>query len=134
MLFRVIKQSLPCFAMLINLVNMWHFPLLFHTLLLILLLILFIRICRLPHFRVVVVLSIMSFLDHFSYYMWVCPLRSKSDTFAKFLQFQSFVNTQFNKEIKAFQCDHGGDFDNTTFNKLFTNHEIHICFSCPCTS
>ncbi|PWA54870.1 hypothetical protein CTI12_AA431350 [Artemisia annua] len=48
------------------------------------------------------------FLDHFSHYLWVYPLRNKSDTFAKFVEFRSLVKTQFNAEIKAFQCDHGG--------------------------
>ncbi|GJW75377.1 ribonuclease H-like domain-containing protein [Tanacetum coccineum] len=34
-------------------------------------------------------------------------LRSKSDTFAKFVEFCSLVKTQLDKEMKAFQCDHG---------------------------
>lgn len=38
---------------------------------------------------------------------------------------RSFVKTQFNVEFKAFQCDHGGEFDNTTFHQLFTKHGIH---------
>jgi hypothetical protein len=74
------------------------------------------------------------FLDHFSHYLWVYPLRNKSDTFAKFVEFRSLVKTQFNAEIKAFQCDHGGEFDNTIFHQLFTKHGIHTRFSCPRTS
>ncbi|GJY51006.1 ribonuclease H-like domain-containing protein [Tanacetum coccineum] len=61
------------------------------------------------------------FLDHFSHYIWVYPLRYKSDTFSKFAQFRSFIKTQFKVEIKAFQCDHGViisrhvTFDETVF-------------------
>ncbi|GJX90488.1 ribonuclease H-like domain-containing protein [Tanacetum coccineum] len=40
------------------------------------------------------------FLDHFSYFLWVYPLKKKSDAFNKFIAFCSYVKTQFNKEIK----------------------------------
>ena len=73
-------------------------------------------------------------MGYFSHYLWVYPLRNKSDTFAKFVHFRSLVKTQFNAEIKAFQCDHGGEFDNTIFQQLFTKHGIHTRFSCPRTS
>jgi transposase InsO family protein len=62
------------------------------------------------------------------------PLRNKSDTFSKFAQFCSFVKTQFKVEIKAFQFDHGGEFDNHTLQRLFDKNGIHIRFSCPRTS
>ncbi|GJR38108.1 ribonuclease H-like domain-containing protein [Tanacetum coccineum] len=74
------------------------------------------------------------FLDHFSHYIWVYPLRHKSHTFSKFAQFRSFIKTQFKVEIRAFQCDHGGEFDNHTLHRLFDKHGIHIRFSCPRTS
>ncbi|GKA36523.1 ribonuclease H-like domain-containing protein [Tanacetum coccineum] len=51
------------------------------------------------------------FLDHFSHYLWIYPLRSKSDMFDKFLHF-TYVKNQFKCEIKSFQCDHGDEFDN----------------------
>jgi hypothetical protein len=66
------------------------------------------------------------FLDHFSHYVCVYPLRNKSDTFSKFAQFRAFVKTQFKTEIKAFQCDHGGEFDNHTLQRLFDKNGIHI--------
>ncbi|GJW68234.1 ribonuclease H-like domain-containing protein [Tanacetum coccineum] len=37
------------------------------------------------------------FLDHYSYYLWIYPLRAKSEMFHKFLHFQSYVNNQFKK-------------------------------------
>ncbi|GKD52205.1 ribonuclease H-like domain-containing protein [Tanacetum coccineum] len=74
------------------------------------------------------------FLDHFSHYLWVYPLRNKSDTLSKFLHFRAFVKNQFNCDIKSLQCDHGGEFDNNDLHKLFETNGITIRFSCPRTS
>ncbi|GKC93358.1 ribonuclease H-like domain-containing protein [Tanacetum coccineum] len=71
------------------------------------------------------------FLDHYSHYVWVYPLVNKSDVFSKFVFFRTFVRTQFKCEIKSFQCDDGGEFDNHAFRKLFADNGIQFCFSCP---
>lgn len=74
------------------------------------------------------------FLDHYSYYLWIYPLRTKSEVFQKFLHFHSYVNNQFKCDIAAFQCDHGGEFDNTNLLNLFAQNGIQFRFSCPKTS
>ncbi|GKB87100.1 ribonuclease H-like domain-containing protein [Tanacetum coccineum] len=74
------------------------------------------------------------FLDHYSHFLWVYPLHRKSDAQSKLLHFRAFVKTQFNREIKAFQCDHGGEFDNNSLHELFATNGIQFCFSCPRTS
>ncbi|GJW05107.1 ribonuclease H-like domain-containing protein [Tanacetum coccineum] len=74
------------------------------------------------------------FLDHYSQYVWVYPLVNKSDVFSKFMFFRTFIRTQFKWETKFFQCDHGGEFDNHAFHKLFADNGIQFCFSCPRTS
>ncbi|GJV84101.1 ribonuclease H-like domain-containing protein [Tanacetum coccineum] len=63
------------------------------------------------------------FLDHFSHYVWVYPLLHKSDLFDTFVTFRAYVNKQFSTDIKALQCDHGGEFDNTRFHTLFRQHD-----------
>ena len=50
------------------------------------------------------------------------------------MMFRNFVKTQFKSEIKSFQCDHGGEFDNHSFHKLFADNVIQFRFSCPLTS
>ncbi|GJW95117.1 ribonuclease H-like domain-containing protein, partial [Tanacetum coccineum] len=45
-----------------------------------------------------------------------------------------YVRTQFKCEIKAFQCDHGGEFDNCRLHTLFAKNGIQFRFSCPQTS
>ena len=74
------------------------------------------------------------FLDHYSQFVWVYPLVNKSDVFSKFMMFRNFVKTQFKSEIKSFQCNHGGEFDNHSFHKLFADNGIQFRFSCPRTS
>ncbi|GJZ85448.1 ribonuclease H-like domain-containing protein [Tanacetum coccineum] len=74
------------------------------------------------------------FLDHFSHFLWIYPLRSKSDMFDKFLHFRNYVKNQFKCEIKSFQCDHGGEFDNNRLHTLFAKNGIQFRFSCPKTS
>ncbi|GKC09487.1 ribonuclease H-like domain-containing protein, partial [Tanacetum coccineum] len=59
------------------------------------------------------------FLDHYSQFVWVYPLVNKSDVMSKFVLFRNYVCTQLKCEIKSFQCDHGGEFDNRHLHTLF---------------
>ncbi|GJT02373.1 ribonuclease H-like domain-containing protein [Tanacetum coccineum] len=74
------------------------------------------------------------FLDHYSQYLWIYPLRTKSEVFQKFLHFRLYVNNQFKCDIAAFQCGHGGEFDNTNLLNLFAQNGIQVRFSCLKTS
>ncbi|GKC68095.1 ribonuclease H-like domain-containing protein [Tanacetum coccineum] len=74
------------------------------------------------------------FLDHYSQFVWAYPLINKSDVLSKFMLFRTYVRNQFKCEIKSFQCDHGGEFDNRTFHKLFVDNGIAFRFYCPKTS
>ncbi|KAK1433827.1 hypothetical protein QVD17_10745 [Tagetes erecta] len=55
-------------------------------------------------------------------------------TFNNFAKFHRFVRTQFNCNIKAFQCDLGGEFDNNDFKSFADKHGFVFRFSCPQTS
>nr|GEU47027.1 zinc finger, CCHC-type [Tanacetum cinerariifolium] len=74
------------------------------------------------------------FLDHFSHFVWVYPLHKRSDLFDNFVAFRAYVNKQFNVDIKALQCDHGGEYDNAHVHDLFHQNGIQFRFSFPCTS
>ncbi|KAI3760479.1 hypothetical protein L1987_50874 [Smallanthus sonchifolius] len=76
----------------------------------------------------------MVLIDDFTQYTWVYPLKFKSETFTKFTHFHQFVKTQFHLPIKSFQCDMGGEFDNTNFKNFATQHGTQFRFSCPHTS
>ncbi|GJT36082.1 ribonuclease H-like domain-containing protein [Tanacetum coccineum] len=71
------------------------------------------------------------FLHHFSHYLWVYPLRHKSDVLSKFIHFRAYVNNHFNCDIKSLQCDPGGEFDNTALHQLFVTNGISIRFLVP---
>ena len=50
------------------------------------------------------------------------------------LIFFAFVHTQFGVTVKAVQCDHGREFDNSTSRTFFLTHGVHLRMSCPYTS
>ncbi|KAJ9567352.1 hypothetical protein OSB04_003318 [Centaurea solstitialis] len=74
------------------------------------------------------------FLDDFSHFLWVFPLRVKSDMFHVFSIFRAYVVNQFKTDIQSFQCDNGREFNNANLLTLFQNNGIKIRFSCPYTS
>jgi len=50
------------------------------------------------------------FIDHFSKYVWLYPLKFKSDVSTIFPIFKNLVENQFNCKIKSFYSDNGGEF------------------------
>ena len=74
------------------------------------------------------------FLDQFTHFLWVFPIRSKEDVYSKFLLFSNYVETHFNSKIKNLQCDNGTEYNNSKFHTLFAQKGIDFRFSCPYTS
>ncbi|KAJ9567488.1 hypothetical protein OSB04_003454 [Centaurea solstitialis] len=74
------------------------------------------------------------FLDDYSHFLWVFPLRAKSEVFSVFKTFRAYVLNQFITDIQLFQCDNGREFNNQPFLDFFKTHGIKIRFSCPYTS
>ncbi|KAL9241494.1 hypothetical protein vseg_015603 [Gypsophila vaccaria] len=50
------------------------------------------------------------FIDHFTHYIWLYPIKQKSDTTPTFLKFRAIVEKYFNKPIRQFYSDNGGEF------------------------
>lgn len=50
------------------------------------------------------------FIDDFSRFTWIFPLKQKSETITAFIQFKNMVENQFNRKIKVLQCDGGGEY------------------------
>ena len=55
------------------------------------------------------------FPDDHTHFLWVYPLRRKSEVFSKFKQFSNYVETHFHACIQDVQCDNGGEYDNHQF-------------------
>lgn len=73
------------------------------------------------------------FVDDWSRFTWLFPLRHKSDVFTTFQHFKSLVEKQFNLQIKTLRCDNGGEYTSTSFRTFLANHGIQQQFSCPHT-
>nr|AOG75315.1 integrase [Mirabilis jalapa]AOW44033.1 integrase [Mirabilis jalapa] len=74
------------------------------------------------------------FLDDFTHYLWVFPLRAKSEVYAKFVQFHVYVRTQFSLPIKILQCDNGREYYNTPLKLFLSQNGIIFQTSCLYTS
>lgn len=74
----------------------------------------------------------MYFVDDYSRFTWIYPLKHKSETLQAFIQFKNMVETQFGKRIKVLQCDGGGEYKSLI--KLTQDAGIQIRNSCPYTS
>lgn len=78
--------------------------------------------------------SYLMFLDQFSHYQWVSPVKYKSGVFENFVQFRYHLKNQFQYDIKYFQCDDGGEYNNTQLHNLFTTNGIQMHFFCSYSS
>lgn len=50
------------------------------------------------------------FVDDFSRFTWIYPLKQKFETVQAFIQFKALAENQYNKRIKVIQCDGGGEY------------------------
>jgi hypothetical protein len=71
-----------------------------------------------------------TFIDDFSKFTWAYMLKSKSDVFQKFIEFQNMVERRFDTKIIAVQTDWGGKYQR--LNSFFTKHDISHLVSYPC--
>ncbi|KAL2906525.1 Retrovirus-related Pol polyprotein from transposon RE1 [Bienertia sinuspersici] len=74
------------------------------------------------------------FLDNYTNFLWTFPLSRKSQVYKIFLSFRTYIRTQFEKDIKTFQCDNGREFNNDPFLKFCNEYGMSFRFSCPHTS
>ena len=71
------------------------------------------------------------FIDDFTRYTSLYPLKLKSDFLDIFMNFHQRVERQFNLKLQNFQLDWGGEFQ--AISKYLTNCGIHHRLSCPHT-
>ncbi|TXG69141.1 hypothetical protein EZV62_004076 [Acer yangbiense] len=71
------------------------------------------------------------FVDAYTRYSWVYPLHLKSEALSMFIKFQKLVELQFDRKIKMFQADMGGEY--LPFVSYLSNIGVHVRFSCPYT-
>ena len=73
----------------------------------------------------------VSFIDAFSRYTWIFPIKSKAETIVVFKNFKSMVELQLNTKIKSIQSDWGGEY--RPFSNLLASVGISHRLICPHT-
>ncbi|KAI0494727.1 hypothetical protein KFK09_024870 [Dendrobium nobile] len=73
------------------------------------------------------------FIDDYSRYTWIFPLRNKNEITAVFIQFKLFIERALSSKIKKFQSDGGGEYVNTQLTHFLRTNGIQHRIACPCT-
>ncbi|PKU81706.1 Retrovirus-related Pol polyprotein from transposon TNT 1-94 [Dendrobium catenatum] len=73
------------------------------------------------------------FVDDFSRFTWLFPLRMKSEVFQTFINFKNQVETYTNKKIKVLRTDGGTEYMNHAFSNFLCSNGITHQVSCPYT-
>ncbi|KAI3427499.1 ATG13 domain-containing protein [Psidium guajava] len=73
----------------------------------------------------------VSFIDNYFRYTWVYLMRQRSDFFAIYQSFTTMISTQFNRKIKVFRSDSGGEYLSGVFRSLLTSDGTLPQLSCP---
>ena len=73
------------------------------------------------------------FVDNFSRFSWLFPLKAKSDFYNTFIMFQKMIENQLSTKISMFQCDGGGEFMSNKFLSHLKDCGIQQLVSCPYT-
>lgn len=71
------------------------------------------------------------FVDDFTRFTWIFPLKAKSEAFTRVTQFQAFVERQFDTKLKCLQTDWGGEY--ISLLPLLENLGINFRHPCPHT-
>jgi len=71
---------------------------------------------------------LLTIVDHFSKYAWVCPQVKKSETIKNM---RDFMGETKGKRIGIIQSDNGLEFKNGQMTKLLKDHSISQIFSLP---
>ena len=74
------------------------------------------------------------FIDKFSRFCWIYPLKQKSDVLSKFKLFQQQFENVLHNRIDIFQSNGGGEFVNKEFSAYLSQCGIKHYISCPHTT
>lgn len=74
----------------------------------------------------------INFLDDYSHFSWIFPLKTKGEVLSVFKQFKIMVEKLLDASIKTLHTDGGGEF--MAFGNFLKEQGITHLFSCPYTS
>ena len=67
----------------------------------------------------------LSFVDDLSRYIWIYPIKYKSDVWEKFLEWQAMVERSTDRKLKKLRSDNGGEYLSDLFTTYFKRQGIH---------
>ena len=73
------------------------------------------------------------FIDDYSFFAWLYPLKLKSNFYDTFIQFKKFVENQYSSRIIFFEGDGGAKFTSNFFTTHLHSSGFHHQLSCPYT-
>ena len=74
------------------------------------------------------------FVDDFTKYNWLFPLKLKSEVYSIFVHFKAYVENLIGNKIKVLRTDSRGEFTSSMFKSFMLQHGIMHQFSCPHTA
>jgi hypothetical protein len=74
------------------------------------------------------------FVDDFSRYSWLFPLKHKSDVLECFIKFKCLMENLLSCKLKRLQTDRGGEYTSHSFKQYLSTHGILHKITCPHTS
>ncbi len=66
----------------------------------------------------------VTFIDDYTHYTWIYPLKKKSDVFETFLRWKAVVENESEKKVKVLRTDGGGEYLSTEFKKFLEKYGI----------
>ena len=74
------------------------------------------------------------FIDDYSRYSWIFPMKSRSEILPIYSNFAKMVETQFSKRIKTFRSDNALEYTQYAFQALLHSYGTVHHLTCPGTS
>jgi IS30 family transposase len=73
----------------------------------------------------------VSFIDDYSKFSWIYPMKFKSEVFSKFIEFQKLVECLFDRKINTVQSDWGGEYKkfHGFFSKVAISHHVSFPYT-----
>ena len=72
-------------------------------------------------------------VDDYSRYTWTLFITHKNDAFHEFKKLAKIIQNQLHLSITSIRTDHGGEFENSSFEKFCEKHGVKHYFSAPRT-
>lgn len=66
------------------------------------------------------------FIDDFSRFTWLYPIKLKNEVFHIFKKFKALMENVFSCKIQQFQSDNGGEYLSTSFKSFLHENDVSI--------